>query len=979
MDAFVSSAQSHPLVGRERELALLHGRLRVARGGRGNLVLIAGEAGIGKTALANALCQQAADVNAQVLAGYCYDRTETPPYGPWIQIARRVETLPATDNAPPVPRLGNATSQGDLFEQTRTFLNALTAEQLVVLVLEDLHWSDHASLDLLRFISREIDAMKLLLIATYRSEDVDRHHPLAALVPLLVREAPTERLDLRRLDTRDALALIGERYPLAHDKAQRLAEYLIERTNGNALFMTELLRSLDAEGLIDRLDGGVLTEILAQTPVPSLLKQIIDERLSHLGDEATALLAIAAVIGQEVPLSLWEAVSPVREDALIAVAERADAAHLVVTWPNGQGIRFTHALIRDVLYEHISSPRRRRLHRQVAEALIALPGPDPDAVASHLERAGDGRAAGWLVRAAERAEDAYALVTAVERYVAAFTLLDAQQGDEAERGWLRLLAASHRRHEDLDQSLVWVEEAVRLGATSWDTSLIARAQAVRGLLLGYRGDYRVAMAAVAPAMDMIDQLPPGTASTLRREQQIAIAVNRGTLVAALAYGGRLGEARSQGESYLARFAQSATTPVELGALADVHSGLSITYLFQGEPVRARQSYSSAIAAYSGSDNHVLALAKLREELIFALLPYQADDLMERERVATAAERMARWAVEHGGRVNANLPRFARVPLLVLEGQWREARRILDPPDASDLAMTPRARPYYLGTLARAQGDWELAWQCVHEPWLAHPATEPGERMGASLLHFHLLAAGLALDTGDLPTARRWLDRHQRWMEFMDATLWRSDGEAFEAAWHRAAGDTDRARHHAQEALRWASTPKQPLALIASHRMLGMIETDAGNSASAVGHIAEALALADACRAPYERALTLLARAELLAVQGHRAAAGIVLDEVRIICTPLDAYPTLARVDSLVARLGQSEGPFSTRNSSPAGLTDREIEVLRLVAAGLSNKDIADQLFLSPNTVKTHVANILGKIGESNRAAATRFALRHNIS
>ena len=204
-----------PLVGRDRELALLHDRLTAARDGRGSLVLIGGEAGIGKTALADALCREAADAGAHVLTGHCYDRTETPPYGPWIEIARRVQALPDAANAPPVPRLDGATSQADLFAQARDFLVALTAARPLVLVLEDLHWADSASLDLLRFVARGIDELPLLLVATYRGEDVDRRHPLAALVPLLVREAPTERLGLRPLDTAAAQALVRARYDLA--------------------------------------------------------------------------------------------------------------------------------------------------------------------------------------------------------------------------------------------------------------------------------------------------------------------------------------------------------------------------------------------------------------------------------------------------------------------------------------------------------------------------------------------------------------------------------------------------------------------------------------------------------------------------------------------------------------------------------------------------------------------------------------------
>ena len=623
------------------------------------------------------------------------------------------------------------------------------------------------------------------------------------------------------------------------------------------------------------------------------MEQIVDDRLNRLGDETAALLAIAAVVGQEVPLAVWEAVTRADEETLLAAAERAEAAHLVAAWPNGQGIRFTHALIHDVLYEHVPALRRRRLHRQVAEALLASPSPDPDAVAYHLQRAGDERAVEWLTRAGERAEDAYALVTAAERYEAAFTLLDAQRGDPAERCWLRLLATALRRYDDLDRSFAWVEEAAQLAATAGDPSLLARAQALFGLLSSCRGDYHTTMANMAAAADMIDRLPPGTGVARRREQLIDKVVNRGTIIANLAHGGRLAEARTQGEHYLARFADAATTPAERGAIADAHQGLATAYALQGEPVLARRSYAATVSAYRASDNHVPALARKREELILAVLPYQADDLAERERVTAAAERMAVWVIGRGGHVDPNLPLYARVPLLVLEGRWHEARRILEPPDTLDTAGILRVRPFYCGTLARAQGDAETAWRYVHEPSRVSPMSEPGERLGSLPMQFQLLAAGLALDAGDLPAARGWLDRHRRWLDFMDATLGRSEEAALEAAWYRAAGDAVRAREHAERALAHATAPRQPLALLAAHRTLGILATDAGDLAVAEEQFAAAFALADACRAPYERALTLLARAELAVAQGDRATATDLLDEVRDICTPMDARLALA--------------------------------------------------------------------------------------
>ena len=156
-------------------------------------------------------------------------------------------------------------------------------------------------------------------------------------------------------------------------------------------------------------------------------------------------------------------------------------------------------------------------------------------------------------------------------------------------------------------------------------------------------------------------------------------------------------------------------------------------------------------------------------------------------------------------------------------------------------------------------------------------------------------------------------------------------------------------------------------------MLGVLATDAANREAAEGHFTEALSLADACRAPYERALTLIAHAELLAATNAQRRARALLDEARALCLPMDAMPALARIERLTARL---DGPT---DRPPAGLSAREIEVLRLVAAGLSNGEIAERLFLSPNTVKAHIAHVLGKIGVHNRTAATEFALRHGIA
>ena len=173
------------------------------------------------------------------------------------------------------------------------------------MLLDDLHWADPASLDLLRFLGRSLGDQPVLLIGTYRPEEVGRTDPFSAQLPNLVREAGAHRLRLRPLGEGAVRELVGMRYRLAEGDADRLLAYLRERAEGNPFFLGELLRALEEDGLL-RLAGARLNlGDLAHVRLPALLRQVIDRRLARLGEAARGLLAAAAVVGQEVPLALW--------------------------------------------------------------------------------------------------------------------------------------------------------------------------------------------------------------------------------------------------------------------------------------------------------------------------------------------------------------------------------------------------------------------------------------------------------------------------------------------------------------------------------------------------------------------------------------------------------------------------------------------------------------------------------------------------
>ncbi len=967
------------LVGRERELVALHERLDAALAGQGSLVLIGGEAGIGKTALAEALCREAAERGALVLVGRCYDLSETPPYGPWAEALARA---PASDQLPALPaamlpprRDGAAlTGQEAILRRVRDYLAALAVMQPVVLLIDDLHWADPASLDLLRVVGRGLADVPLLLLVTYRSEEVDRGHPLAALLPLLVREAHAVRRDLRPLDAASIGALVAARYALGDRDRDRLARYLVGRTEGNALFLGELLRTLEAEGVLHATGERRPLGDLEGVPVPTLLRQVIEGRLHRLDLETERLLAVAAVIGQEVPLSLWAAVGAVGEDAVLAAVEQGLAARLVVEVVGDARVRFAHALIREALYEGIPGIRRRRVHRRAGEALEDSGTPDPDAAAYHFQRAMDDRAAGWLVKAGERAQRAYAWLTAAERYGAALALMG-DGADAAARGWLLFRFAICRRYADPDEALSHLDAAAEAAEAVGDAMLRARAGLYRGLIHCYLGDLQRGIAEMRVGVAAQDALV-AAGQTYTPLDAVDATNGRGTLALWLANAGHLAEARALGEAHLA----GALPPPEgegSAPYADTHYALGLVHAFGGRPDEARAHLLRAAAINHAVGHRQISVNVMRLAFHHVRLPYGADRVAERGREA------AELAVAQAGQADAvrerEPPEAMQPDLLLLEGRWAEIRAIAAYVAESAARSAPimsATTPETWGELVRAQGDAATARALVVK-WLPDgPGTVPGSGYFATAIGLIRVAAALALDADDARHAREWLEAHDRWLDWAGATLGRSEGAALWARYYQQVGDTMKAYTHAERALAHGTEPRQPLALLAAHRLFGELDTETGRYDDAGRHLDASLAFADACAAPYERALTLLAMAEHRAACGQTHEARTLLDEVRAICTPLDAQPTLSRVDTLAARLDAAKAVAPVY---PAGLSPREVEVLRLLAEGRTNRDIADALFLSEHTVRVHVRNILTKTATDNRTAAAAFARLHGLA
>jgi DNA-binding CsgD family transcriptional regulator len=976
MVAAVQSRQG-PIVGRDRELAALRDRLATALVGRGGLVMVGGEAGVGKTALVSALGREAAARGALVLVGRCYDLSETPPYGPWIELLER--DLSDGDLAPPLsgvagPGTGDVGSQAALFDQVLNFLMAATRRQPLVLFLDDLHWADAASLDLLRVVARSLISLPLLLLVAYRDDELDRRHPLYRLLPHLDRESNAARLSLRPLSREAVREWTESQYRLAPADAVRLTEYLLRRAEGNAFYTLQLMRSLEDDETL-RQTGPEESPVwrlgdLNTVGAPAAIRAVIGARLARLDDDTVELLEMAAVIGQEVPFDLWTAVAGRDEAGLLSATEQGMAGRLVDPTDDGTGVRFVHALVREAVYAGMLPLRRRLYHRRVAETLLRRRDPDPDAVADHLRRAGDPRAADWLIRAGERAERAYALVTAGERFEAAITLLDVAGGAPDRRGWLRLRLAMLRRSPEPREGFVHLAAAAKCAQEAGDPGLAAYTLVLQGNMHCLSGKFRAGLADLAAGIAAVEALPPGTALEPGTAAPLAFFSNRGILSAYLAVAGRLAEARAQAEYHLAHAVGADAATVAGSALAWL--GLAYVFGFKGDLAQAWEANAAVHAAARTLEERGLVAPVWRDDLSYVLLPYLMDDLLAREELVADAEAEIRRAdLGHAASTPENYARYPRLPLLLVEGRWEDAFRVADALDGHGVALVGYFRRLTLSTIAQAQGDADVAWRLLREAWPEGPATQPGDHPFDVVPPIHRLAATLALDAGELAVARSWLEAHDRWLAWSCSVLGRSEGEALWARWHLTAGDGARAEAHAQQALVHAADPRQPLALLAAHRLLGKIHSLAGRYDDAERHIVQSLALADACAAPYERALTLLALAELHGAAGRPTEALPPLAEVRALCSPLGARPALERAEALALRLVGRQGKPP---APPDGLTAREVEVLRLLARGLSNREIAEALLLSVHTVERHVANAYGKIGARGRAAATAYAL-----
>jgi len=625
------------------------------------------------------------------------------------------------------------------------------------------------------------------------------------------------------------------------------------------------------------------------------------------------------------------------------------------------------------------------------------PNVNPDAVAFHFQQSGDARAWEWYARAGERAQRAYAWLTANERLGAAAALLEGVRGEEEKRARLLYRCGRLQRYSNTTEGTANLAVAERLASGAGNRVLAADARYSRGLLRCFADDFglgleemeggiidleqlpaREAESSWGRAIWMADALPPRDLADIPDidpAAQVLIEAHthhrRGGLPWFLAAAGYLARAQPMAEEFISRADGVLGGLLVISATGHSHFGLGIAQAAQGRPEQAQVAFSRAREIYRVIDHHAVIGFTLLTELQDVVLPYYTMRIQERRQMAAAAETALELAA--GAFQSDRLTRRARLSLLFLEGKWDEACAIADEVETHGNYVLRREVTNAIAPIWYWQGRADLVQDQIRQLLPQGPTSEPGGVVLLDGLLLQRLGADVALDRGDLAAALAWIEANDRWLEWSGAVRGRAENRLCWAQYCRAAGDVSSAARYIDAAIELASSPEQPLALIAAHRLRGEPGMESGNLELAEIDLNRSLMLAESCEAPFEQALTLVARAELRLATGRVDDAQIDLADARSVLLPLRAQRVLDRVDAIAARFVSSDAV------APGGLSPRELEVLRLVAQGMTDADVASRLFISPRTVSQHLRSIYGKLDISSRVAATRFAVDHDLT
>jgi DNA-binding CsgD family transcriptional regulator/tetratricopeptide (TPR) repeat protein len=983
------------LIGRTAELAELTGALDRAAAGGAAVVLVSGDAGVGKTHLVSALTAAARKRDCAVLVGQCAELGESMPYLPLadaLWTASRgtgpeaADVAAALDSRPVLRRLlpdgegppdaASELGQQQLFGAVLGLLGELGArteerDRPVLLVLEDLHWADRSTRHLLTFLSRVLSRERVCLVGTYRSDDLHRRHPLRPVVAELLRLPTVTGVEVRPFgpgETAEYLAgLAGDGAPVTAETARRV----YRRSEGNAFYAAELY---SAESIGEELPAGLADLLLS--------------RVERLSDGAQRVVRVAAVAGRRIDDELVRRVAGLDETA-VGDALREVVSHQLLI-PAGTGYSFRHALLREAVYADLLPGERTRLHADFARLLAAGPDVPPGGrrgsaaeLAHHSLAAHDlPTAFAASVRAGREAERLGAPDEAFEHYDRALELWEAVPDPEGASGTdrMRLALDTVRTSGRAGEQRRAVSRLRRLLELADPADVLLGAR-IRDRLAEYLADVDEDDESQEMARAAVAMLPPDPP---RPERAAALSTYARTLL----YQDARGEMPAIAEQAVELARATGATGAEASLLVTL-----------GVFRESREADPDVVEVFARARD--LALRDGRQVVALRAAFHHARAKFDRGDLAgatAAADEAVKWTLDAGlgWSTYGTVLRCLRYLIHYTSGDWAEADRLAGE-FAVRVARTAEAQvsAYALFTEV-AQGS-PVVEERLH--WIA-----PLWARDAFLNYVaHGLAAEHALWNGDPDAAIEHVERTLResvytldtpvirvaavglWAHAERAARARAAGdeEAVRAA--TAAGDGLLARARAAAATTSDGRPRAWLGVegrawlaraeAERRRLDGAHDVDAWRRATGLftygdpdgGFV-------------YEVARSRWRLAEALAENGDREAAAAEWRPAVAAAERLGAAPLLAALRDLGARARLDTGrPAAPAPAGPfAALTAREREVLKLVAEGRNNKEIAAALFISPKTASVHVSNILAKLNVTGRTQAAALALREGL-
>ena len=979
MDALVteSGSQSRPIVGRARELDRFRSAFDRMLAGRRQMVLISGEPGIGKTRCAQALADVAEDQGALVLWGHCREDAAAPPYWPWVQILRAYVDASSLDEvrlnmgaaakdiAALVPELldlsqptqqvpGAATDSSPArfrtFDAIRQFFHQATQQVPITLILDDWHWADTPSLSLLEFLNQELLNSRLLIVTAYRDADASSKSPLQHTLGGLIRDPGVERVHLAGL-SQSAIGQVAERL-CDVTLSDATVKLIYQRTDGNPFFAIELIKVLLEENA-----GAAIGAMPAR--IPAGVRDTIGRRLIRLSDPCNRLLGVAAVHGRQFAAREIAVAADEELQNVLTVLEPAVHAGIVQSVADVPGgYQFTHGLIRETIYEDLPAVDRLRMHGRAGDALVAVHSshlePALTLIAHHYHQAGPlgyaEQAVVYALRAAESAVRMVAYEEALLHYDRAIETL--QSGgvihDERLAHAYVLKGSALRLLGQIDRAIDVLLEAVNRTRVLGSEVLL-----VDVLVLLAMTSQHVPQRHIVPLLQRALALLPETDSVARTKA-----------LATLAFAQRTSADKSRIQLLVDQALAMASRCCD-GAARCACFQLTVMAL-RGNPLslprRLLLGLEYIAVARSTGNGDLLAEAYHWQVLNY----FEAGQIEDLEILLEQYESLG--AARFG--VHQYWAGSYRVTLALLRGEWSDLEgRIEALLEIGTKTRRGDADGVYGAQMFALNRD--LGRLRTLAPEIKKIATSGTERIWEPGLML------LCTEIGLLPEARaifdRLVDRECRAIGRDDMFL---ACLVFCAQTCCALEDAPRAQSLYQMLLPYAKqTANHPTAVCfgSTELYLAMLACTANRPDIAREHFDNAVAHNRAMRAWPYLARTLYRYGVFLLARSTDAERRMGSQQLR-------------EAEGLARRLGMSRLVVEINCvlhvregvAFPDELTAREVEVLRLLAIGRTNKDVSLVLDISLNTVATHVRSILNKTQCANRTEAATYAIRHGL-